>query len=103
MAPTIPHTKTTVVDVVVVAVELTITLVTLDLTELTQQVEVAVEALTAKQTYLVEQVPQILALVEAVVLTTAQITMVVLVVQELWSSDTKSELCLNDKLLHGGL
>jgi hypothetical protein len=43
-----------------------------------------------------------LVLAVVVVLTTAQITMVELVVRELLSSDTKSALCLNDKLLHGG-
>jgi hypothetical protein len=44
-----------------------------------------------------------LVLVEAVAHTTARITLVELVVLELWSLDTKSELCPNDNLLHGGL
>jgi hypothetical protein len=103
VAPTTLHSKTTAV-VVVVEVEVPrTTSTTVDLTVLTQLRQVMAEVLTAKLTYLVVMLHRTLVLVVVVVLTTAQITMVELVVLELWSSDTKSEPCLNDKLLHGGL
>jgi hypothetical protein len=52
---------------------------------------------------LVEMVAPTLAVAVVVVLTTTATLRVATAVQELLSSDTKSELCLNDKLLHGGL
>jgi hypothetical protein len=64
---------------------------------------VVLEVSILKQTYLEVLLHLTLVLVVVVAPTTAQITLVELVVLELWSSDTKSELWLNDKLLHGGL
>jgi hypothetical protein len=102
VALTTPNSKTTVV-VVEVAVEVhQTTLITEDLMGLILLSKVLVEVSAARQIFLVVTQPLILVLVVVVVLTTAQITMVALVVLALWSSDTKSELCLNDKLLYGG-
>jgi hypothetical protein len=64
---------------------------------------VVLEVSILKQTYLEVPLRPTLVLVVVAVPTTAQITSVELVVQELWSSDTKLELCLNAKLVHGGL
>jgi hypothetical protein len=83
VAPTTLHSKTTAV-VVVVEVEVPrTTSTTVDLTVLTQLRQVMAEVLTAKLTYLVVMLHRTLVLVVVVVLTTAQITMVELVVLEL--------------------
>jgi hypothetical protein len=99
---TTPNSKTTVVVVVVVVEVHQTTLITEDLTVLIRLHQVMVEVLALKLTYLA--VTQLLTLVLVVVEvpTTARTTSVELVVRELLSSDTKSALCLNDKLLHGG-
>jgi hypothetical protein len=92
-----------VVVVVAVAVVLLTTSTTEDLMLLTQHSLVVIEISVDKLTCLVVTLHLTLVLVVVVAHTTTQTTMVELAVQALWSSVTKSELYLNDKLLYGGL
>jgi hypothetical protein len=83
VAPTTLHSKTTAVDAVVEVEVHQTTSTTVALTVLILLHLVMVEALAAKPTYLAVMLHRTLVLVVVVVLTTAQITMVELVVREL--------------------
>jgi hypothetical protein len=67
------------------------------------ELAVAAVELAVTQELLAVTLVQTLAVAAEVLLTTQVATEVELVAQELLFLDTKSELCSNDKLLHGGL